>query len=1146
MLGQATNALLVILIASDIIRPRLLNFPTQEEINASHQIYPYQLWAGSFAIQQQGPFNPFNIQQPFPQAPQAQNYFAGPPQQQYIQGQNPFPQINYQGQFTSAAPIQLQQQQQYLQGSSCYPSYQNHSWSNRSVQPPVQPTYPTQTFQQDWTLNRQVVQPITDTIQREMDMERLQTRKKQQDVSCERSQPAPNMGGSALKQHQYQRLVLGGIIHINTQIRERPKGHFSRLEERMGKELVQQHRTASNLEGYDLVDQKSKHSDFPLVGYAEGNVQIRPFIEAHNRGHRFYIHEYQAFWKEYCYKLFKRKPQQSDMRKYSPRSPVRRHDKDKNDRNNRRDGKTSQAILEAQFDKGINSEPNWIQPIEDNFWYASNRQEIQVLQNNNTAETRIQALRLQRLTQGQNSRRNFQPFGMGLERQPANPDSRTQTPHVNVSEMAKDKQIFLPSGLQNRSSWTDSEEEDVDQINPMIPKVSSQNVINNTIQIQVLERRPQTVTQSTQQHFTVQMPFNSHFQGAWPVRSQAQLEQERAQKKRTVSIIGLQQILRAAELDNRDLNQDENPISHQSQLREIRENRQKRSDQYWKAGDPDQQALDKAILLTNRISDYAARTEEQNPTYYHDNTIEEQMIETEKEVSALEARNEHRIGNQNKENEARTLEKERIEQTKTLKMGFIDSNPTLQVNRTNPQSPRIPSYIEQAIALEVDERLPLPNFENNMQGAMLINTTILHLRINFIQDSCSKINLTYPPPDLTNNNQPSFFEQQVINDRNRIHQLLQPPMLPGNPVQSNSSQIQYQIREVDPQEEEDLDKQILQIQEERDMIQLRFEQEVHDTVFGDIDCPSNLNNNEITNACTARNRYSYECSLSGQGSDTGIENGRSSSSMGPLEEGGIFRNTLRIIGNVSNSDKIGQLFDSIQSQKTEGSTTTSIWSQESIQNNSSFGSIGIDSARSKSDQLHNRFSEQIGQLERLQYKRTTCVNPISLVEPRATLDLFTNQQNAILPRYVSTDLRDSKAQWICAFNHTWQNKILRIHQPILMIAQMLMTFKLQQITAIVVVPWWPGKPWFTTLLQENQRQIILGPSNRILTLGPNMIAKRLHLPPGKLAAFLMVTQQIEDTNSQNILDREFFGLYPVILASKNFIKNLCPRSAMQP
>ncbi|KAA6364495.1 MAG: hypothetical protein EZS28_039979, partial [Streblomastix strix] len=57
MLGRAPNVLLVNPIAADLIRPGLLNFPTQEEINAQHSIYPYQQQAGPFAIQQQGPPN---------------------------------------------------------------------------------------------------------------------------------------------------------------------------------------------------------------------------------------------------------------------------------------------------------------------------------------------------------------------------------------------------------------------------------------------------------------------------------------------------------------------------------------------------------------------------------------------------------------------------------------------------------------------------------------------------------------------------------------------------------------------------------------------------------------------------------------------------------------------------------------------------------------------------------------------------------------------------------------------------------------------------------------------------------------------------------------------------------------------------------
>ncbi|KAA6374224.1 MAG: hypothetical protein EZS28_030248, partial [Streblomastix strix] len=156
-----------------------------------------------------------------------------------------------------------------------------------------------------------------------------------------------------------------------------------------------------------------------------------------------------------------------------------------------------------------------------------------------------------------------------------------------------------------------------------------------------------------------------------------------------------------------------------------------------------------------------------------------------------------------------------------------------------------------------------------------------------------------------------------------------------------------------------------------------------------------VRNDEITD------RFQLQMQPSRLESDSEIENGRSFSCIGPLQNGGseidrqqegngnhflrfsIFRNTLRTIGNEGNSDKIGQFFDKIQSEKVEDSSTTNIWTQESIQHNSTFGFISIDSVLSRSDQLHCRFSTQIGQLGKLQYIPTTCVNPISLVEPRA-------------------------------------------------------------------------------------------------------------------------------------------------------------------
>ncbi|KAA6388770.1 MAG: hypothetical protein EZS28_015701 [Streblomastix strix] len=165
----------------------------------------------------------------------------------------------------------------------------------------------------------------------------------------------------------------------------------------------------------------------------------------------------------------------------------------------------------------------------------------------------------------------------------------------------------------------------------------------------------------------------------------------------------------------------------------------------------------------------------------------------------------------------------------------------------------------------------------------------------------------------------------------------------------------------------------------------------------------------------------------GSGNDSGIENGRSFRSMGPLEKGesetdkqsqrnggyllnfSVFRNTLRTIWDQGNSDEIGQLFNIIQSKETEGSTTTSVWSQQPIQNNSTFGSIGTDSSRSKSNQSHRRFSEQIGQLWRLQHRHTIFTNPISLMEPRAN-SWFIRKPTQYDPTSLCTD-GPEKLEW---------------------------------------------------------------------------------------------------------------------------------------
>ncbi|KAA6388772.1 MAG: hypothetical protein EZS28_015703 [Streblomastix strix] len=72
------------------------------------------------------------------------------------------------------------------------------------------------------------------------------------------------------------------------------------------------------------------------------------------------------------------------------------------------------------------------------------------------------------------------------------------------------------------------------------------------------------------------------------------------------------------------------------------------------------------------------------------------------------------------------------------------------------------------------------------------------------------------------------------------------------------------LQKINPQEEEDLDKQIHQLQEERDTKQLVYEQDAYDIVFGDIDCPADLNNNEMDKQSQSENSEEAKDHLSKQ------------------------------------------------------------------------------------------------------------------------------------------------------------------------------------------------------------------------------------------------------------------------------------------
>ncbi|KAA6363720.1 MAG: hypothetical protein EZS28_040755 [Streblomastix strix] len=56
---------------------------------------------------------------------------------------------------------------------------------------------------------------------------------------------------------------------------------------------------------------------------------------------------------------------------------------------------------------------------------------------------------------------------------------------------------------------------------------------------------------------------------------------------------------------------------------------------------------------------------------------------------------------------------------------------------------------------------------------------------------------------------------------------------------------------------------------------------------------------------------------------------------------------------------------------------------------------------------------------------------------------------------------------------------------------------------MIIAPLWPGQIWYTELVNENARSLMLSWSNEILEPEISLIKMNLKLPPGKICCFLI-------------------------------------------
>ncbi|KAA6394108.1 MAG: putative Transposon Ty3-I Gag-Pol polyprotein [Streblomastix strix] len=131
-----------------------------------------------------------------------------------------------------------------------------------------------------------------------------------------------------------------------------------------------------------------------------------------------------------------------------------------------------------------------------------------------------------------------------------------------------------------------------------------------------------------------------------------------------------------------------------------------------------------------------------------------------------------------------------------------------------------------------------------------------------------------------------------------------------------------------------------------------------------------------------------------------------------------------------------------------------------------------------------------------------------------TLDLFATGENKLVDRFVAIGEEEEGAEWLNAFSRPWKEEIFWIHPPIPKIGKALIPWEKFKPKSIMIALWWSGQIWFTSLLTDSSRYLILGESSLILNPGKEMSKKKDMLPPGQIAAFLMDQELIKEGDYQ--------------------------------
>jgi hypothetical protein len=135
---------------------------------------------------------------------------------------------------------------------------------------------------------------------------------------------------------------------------------------------------------------------------------------------------------------------------------------------------------------------------------------------------------------------------------------------------------------------------------------------------------------------------------------------------------------------------------------------------------------------------------------------------------------------------------------------------------------------------------------------------------------------------------------------------------------------------------------------------------------------------------------------------------------------------------------------------------------------------------------------------------------ITTLQVTPSIDCFATMYNRKCPRFFAPSMGKNAqgAIAIDAFSQNWSTETLPyLHPPIATIPRVMQKILAEKIFAVLVVPFWPGHSWWSTIQPLILRSVDLGPTNQVLKRGPTMDPKAHKLPQGRLLMCLISSAQ---------------------------------------